>query len=934
MNRWIWTVVALACAVCAGQEGVEERVVELDRFANAPVHGWRFHFGEAPGAEAPGFDDADWTAVEVGHRWLPDNSTCWYRARIEVPERVCGLAARGRPLRLELGVDNEAEVYVDGTRQARFEWDGTVALTEQARPGAVHVVALHCFNRPGYGSLYRATLVPETAAEALARLREFTAQCRYALDGLEDLEARDAAFWRSRVRAALDMLNFDPYYDRDMAAFVRSVARATEALAPQRNTLERRLGATETALDTLDTLIERGRNNGMDLAYLRADARLVRSFVQYARDDMADGEWRHAVRALKTAAYIDTLCHDSIERMKSHLAHPKLDRPVPRCRTGPVEIRDGAFWQDGRSVFFTGVGHFSQVRRDIPLLNDYGLNIIQIEMGPRVALPAPGEVDTDAIERNVVDALERAAEHQVMVNLLISPHYFPAWAVEQHPELDACGEGFLQFCVDHPAAREIFTTWLNALMPLIKDQPALHSICLSNEPQYQCDPEQSRPRFLEWLEERHGGVAGLNAAWGTDYGDFEAIPWPPERSHYPLYFDWCEYTQEVFLDFHRFERALIHEHAPGLPVHAKVQSLAFDNRAFFEKGIDFEAFAKLGRIVGNDCFQVYAPWERGPYPQQWRTMAMNYTLQRSVAPDRPIFNSEAHVIQDESTHHIPGAHIRNAYWMQAVHGQGAATTWVWERHQGGDHAGNILTRANCVRALGHIGLDLLRLHAEVRALQKAPAEAALFYARSSLLPDQRHIQEARKAFEGAYFTGVPWEFVTERQALGGGLSGYKLVVVPEAAHVPADVRDAFQAYLEHGGALVLVGACFAKDEYGKPHARALEPGEAGRLVSYPYGMTPRAWRDILADLLERNGVSPRFQVLGPHSEPVWGVHLRTADLGGAVLANLVNFTRAPKTIQLKGDRPVAEARNLFTNKPVGLPLELPPLEPVLLRIAP
>ena len=114
-------------------------------------------------------------------------------------------------------------------------------------------------------------------------------------------------------------------------------------------------------------------------------------------------------------------------------------------------------------------------------------------------------------------------------------------------------------------------------------------------------------------------------------------------------------------------------------MHAKVMSHAFEDPGRFEVGIDYERFTQLDRIAGNDCVMAFTGAGPGEYACEWQTMAMNYTLQHSVAPDRPIFNSENHLIGDGDTRYIPERYIRTVYWQEAVHGQGATTTWVWER---------------------------------------------------------------------------------------------------------------------------------------------------------------------------------------------------------------------------------------------------------------
>jgi hypothetical protein len=91
---------------------------------------------------------------------------------------------------------------------------------------------------------------------------------------------------------------------------------------------------------------------------------------------------------------------------------------VPRYVTGPVEIRQGAFWQAERPLFFVGVGHFGQVRRDVPILSDYGFNIAQITISVGSVLPGENEVNMAPIDelvsvlRRTSVVRRRAGQHQ------------------------------------------------------------------------------------------------------------------------------------------------------------------------------------------------------------------------------------------------------------------------------------------------------------------------------------------------------------------------------------------------------------------------------------------------------------------------------------------------------------------------------------------
>jgi len=905
----------------------------LERLLVSDVSGWRFKLGECPGAETPDWDDSDWARVAIGHRWWPHDSTCWFRTRIRIPDRINGIDVTGSTVRLKLGVDNGAEPYVDGRRGQQFEWsDGDVVLTRSAKPGQTFCVALHAVNGPGYGMFYQAYLVSSASEKMVDALRALLHESTLALSDGRYVPEVQARHWEGLVEQACQAVDLVAYRAGKRAQLLQSIERAQARLLSDRAGFEASLRATAAKLARLKVVIEQGKRAGLQLAYRQAEARVVESFIEYAREDMADGEPAHALRGLKIAAFLDRLCDRALEQAAACLDNPALDLRVPTYRTGPVAIRDGAFWQGGRPLFFTGVGHFGQVRRDTPILTEYGLNIIQIEMGPSAALPDADTVDAQAIRQNVVTALDKAAAHDVAVNLLISPHYFPAWALDRNPKLAECGRGFLKYCIEAPDARAVIEKFLRALMPMIAHHPALHSICLSNEPQYSGKCAYARAGFRKWLQRKHGTIQTLNEVYGTDFHAFEDVPIPDDRSNYGLFFDWCGYNQDRFLEFHEFERRIIRQYDRDLPVHAKIQAHDLLASGWFERGVNYEDFDQLGSIIGNDCVQTFVGDRQGEYLQDWPRMALSYTLQRCAASGRPIFNSEDHIIADGDQRFIPASHIRTAFWTQALYGQGAATTWVWERNQGGDAAENILTRPNCVVALGRIALDLNRLAGPVVALEHAAAPLAILYSYSSQPIGRDHSVEVEAAFEGACFSDTVCDIVTERQVVAGRLRDYKVVIVPHAAHTPDAVVEAVQKYIAAGGTVMMVSSCFTHDQYGLPRGRRLEPAGHGRLVVYPDPLTARAYREIFNGLLDAAGAQRTVRISGPHGESIWGVHVRTATWKGSRLVALVSFSRRDQTIQLAVGRPIDRAVNLFDNADVTLPLTLAPLEPVLLSI--
>lgn len=125
--------------------------------ASAPFNdGWRFHPGDAPGAETPAFADAGWTVVRAPHparlearvtdkesrqQW---EGICWYRKTFDVPTTPGGGVVW---LRFE-GAMNVAEVFVNGTKRAQ-SLDGYTPFVVDLTPesGRRVTVALRLDNR-------------------------------------------------------------------------------------------------------------------------------------------------------------------------------------------------------------------------------------------------------------------------------------------------------------------------------------------------------------------------------------------------------------------------------------------------------------------------------------------------------------------------------------------------------------------------------------------------------------------------------------------------------------------------------------------------------------------------------------------------------------------------------------------------------------------
>ena len=719
---------------------------------------------------------------------------------------------------------------------------------------------------------------------------------------------------------------------------IASASQKVEKLSPA--VIAGDIDRVEARLKEFNALYEKCRAKGIPLDYPTAARTMLAQFIPLTREDLQKNEEVRADYAVKDfARSLDR----AIAEMRTYLKNPKLAPNARRYQTGKVDIAGVSFIGDrkdtkGRKsrgpVFFCGYGHFGQVRADIPRFPGYGVNIIQIEVGPSITMPSENEISLKAAN-DIVEVLDNAAKHNVMVNILLSPHYFPGWAMEKWPHLAKGGGGFLGYCVDAPEAKQVIEKFLRAVVPLFRGKPALHSFCLSNEPLFDrtAGCENTKPMWADYLARVHGDVQAMNDRYGTAYSSFADVPIPGNDAYTaPQFYDYCAFNQERFAAWHKWMADIIHEMAPEVPVHAKVMAWTFFMRNTIAWGTDAERFGGFSQINGNDC--AMWPGGGGGWAISWHGQNMAYDLQRSVVR-QPIFNSENHLTPDRSTYYVPPEHFRTALWQGAIHGQGATTIWVWERtyDKGSDFYGNVMQRPGCAEAVGRTCLDLNRFAEEVTALQNVRAPVAILYSISSIARNPRYLDAVGRAYSALNFCGAKIDFISEKQLAAGSGKDYRMIVLPDATHLPAATFEALCS-LPETTRLVILGDAPQKDPYGRDFAADKVSGITARAGAFPADAdSEKMWTRLQFELAFL-GALPDILVLGAATEnPVWGVEWLPAKVNGRTVVNLINLRDAPVEVQIFSRGDPVSARNLLGLGGDQKVLKLMPMVPVLAEVA-
>jgi hypothetical protein len=725
---------------------------------------------------------------------------------------------------------------------------------------------------------------------------------------------------------------------------IATASRTIEKLSPK--VISADLDAVERKFGLFKSLYAKCLAKKIPLDYPTATKTLLEQFIPLTRRDLVKGEERRAGFAVRD---LNRSLDNAMAEMRAYLADPKTIPIARRYRTGKLEIKGISFIGDRKDakgkkdrgpVFFCGYGHFTQVRKDIPRFPGYGVNIIQIEVGPAITFPTADEVSLKAAQ-DVAKVLDNAAKNNVMVNVLLSPHYFPAWAMEKWPKLGAGGGGFLGFCVDEPEAKQVIERFMRTVIPILANKPALNSFCLSNESMFDRGQgcEITKAMWPKYLARIHGDVATMNKLYGTNYADFASVPLPGNGDFgAPQFYDYCIFNQERFAGWHQWMADVIHEMAPNIPIHTKVMAWTLLQRPSVAWGIDAERFADFSQINGNDC--IIWGREGGGWALGWQGQNLQYDLQRSVGR-KPIFNSENHITLDGSTYYLPGEHFRTALWQGAIHGQGATTIWVWERPADKDDPnypytacfyGNVMDRPGCAEAVGRTCLDLNRFADEVTALQNAKSPVAIVYSMTSLIHSQGYVDALGRAYTALNFCGVNVDFISEKQLEAGKGKDYRVIVLPEVTHLPRPVFDALLA-LPDSTHLVVIGKSPEKDQY-----RADLPADGVKLLSdggihlaYDADSEKTIWPAFRSALSNARPV-PELSVVGTkvgEAQPVWGVEWLVTRIGSRILINMVNLRDKPVEVAVLIHGEEVDAYDLLSLSGKEKVKTLLPMTPVL-----
>ena len=674
-----------------------------------------------------------------------------------------------------------------------------------------------------------------------------------------------------------------------------------------RNDVVANLTAKADVLKKLEIKLEA---SGKFDTYADMRVKLVSRFIKYLAHDIANNRKPLTDYAARD---LNTMIDDETLRIKDILAGKSQPMVSPRRVKDDVPVIVGSHleqkveYPDGRMekrpVFLFGFGHFNRLHKDVEFLGSLGCNFCQTELGPAHVWISDGKWNQAVINR-YKKFIKRADKAGVLVDLLLSPHYFPKWQYKKHPDWLARSGGFNKFSLDRPGLRSFLKTTFQREVKELSVANNFRTVCVMNEPVFfngWADPD-TRRMWEKYLKNKYGTIDDLNDSWETDYADWGNIPDykctpPAPLKPEPALYDWMEFNDRRFAGFIKWISDCVHETKTNKLTHAKEMGREFTPYNVMQ-GADVDLISRATDMAGNDWGCILSESDLGDDPQ----FALGYSIMR-MASGHPIINTENHLIRG-GTGDIRRNAVRAPFWMQAIYGLDASAAWSWEKWdkpEGDWTLGMWLYQPRATEEYVRTGLDLMRLMPDVLALRAAPCRVAVLHSRASALRYPKYAKYIKRTFAVLLQMGMRVEVVTENMIANKEvmrkLPDLKVLILPGSVYMPDKVYNNIKIMAANTGTAVkLIGVGRRIAKYNE-FAQKRDVGflnDTAILYQNIHLTDKAALSKSLDSVLSSFGVARKYTLIDNSTgKPARGVFYRVAEKNKATIATIVNMTYEP-----------------------------------------
>ena len=520
-----------------------------------------------------------------------------------------------------------------------------------------------------------------------------------------------------------------------------------------------------------------------------------------------------------------------------------------------------------------------EIDHDIAIMKRAGFNVVRMgDLSWDSFEPEQGKFTFDWFD-SVMDKMHAAG---IRVILDIPGLPAPIWLHHAHPGVDIVAqngtrlppaERYMDNISDPDYVREV-SIMADALTKHYAHHPAVIALGYDNEigNGFMSYSENDRQRFITWLKNKYGTIAGLNKAWATQrwsrrLNSFEDVdlplaegPGPSER-----YLDLHRYWSDVTIERLKELDAIRRRNMPDTPSISNLWDTA--SRRGFDYLSTYKAYVSYGA--------------EGFYPGDPISGAFGALMTKGALPT-PIWFNEF-TAGGGGYYGTPGRSRMYAYLGLMMGAQGILA-WTFNSHLGGeeqalfglvDHDG---TPSWKVDEFARIGSEFKKL-SQYGFPRYTHPEVAIAYSFDSFIdshpngPSNTTLQyfkpsytdQVQSAFEPFFRENIDTAIINIGHE---DLAPYKLIVVPADYVMDEASANALREYVNNGGTVLMTALSAKVDEHGQWFNTPL-PGR----LSDVFGLKTNAFYDSPALRFDLEGESietnvRRYEVLVPSTATV------------------------------------------------------------------
>jgi len=671
-------------------------------------------------------------------------------------------------------------------------------------------------------------------------------------------------------------------------------------------------------------------------------------------------------RSLPLREANDTLA--LVQRALRQLTASPRRPPLPSRDVNNGTVCDGYVCNSaGQPVISSGFNVWSFPKTEAGPFDEAVAGISVVTTGLGIDRLLPNHTIDPAFVAEITAMLDAALVKNISIHTL-GFGGAPKWAEQQWPGIISgnFSQHGVNFDISSPGVPILMTAGIKAIFAAgIGCHPALGGFILGNEVSFvQSATPAMVSSYRGWLQKRYDDeIASLNAAWKTTFGSFDDVEGQPAKPVGPVqgnaeWWDWNSFNNwrvtamyslmatEIRANAAADPRCRVRASLPmttlklqdgnefkglrakGIDRSALVDALAWngcDSGIASNSGLDSKGSVNPKSRISNPPHDLFNPpggqyggegwpllYNKSRYAADWLGQGAGYTLQHSLAPAKPLYDTEWHSIgtltwRDE---HMSHEYVELAVWFSLYHYLAVNVAWYFPRDGvvpqraskfPGSLVGSFATLPGATDTFLREYMLASALGDVVAALGRVTPTLWILRSMASDTQDETSTVSLLAVFEAASFLGVTVGFVTEKQLQNGSVvpnNERNIVIVPNSTYVENATVTALQDRVD--GSVVLASntsaECLQFEPSGVPR-RA--PAFLDDVAVFPVVPAPTMHSMFRTQLLPQLDKPPAWcaDAAAPDAGPVFGVLCRftsTPEMG--LVGIVINMNARPLAV--------------------------------------